>query len=136
MRDEELRFYFGVVITAIVLIVLNINGTVYQSIGESIRYAAFQVSSIITTTGYATADFNIWPAFSQVILVLLMFIGACAGSTGGGLKCIRVILLFKIIKREIAKLNHPKAVQTVKINGRIVDEETLSGVMAFSFSGY
>ncbi|HHU48304.1 MAG: TrkH family potassium uptake protein [Caldicoprobacterales bacterium] len=133
LRDEELRFYFGVVITAIVLIVLNINGTVYQSIGESIRYAAFQVSSIITTTGYATADFNIWPAFSQVILVLLMFIGACAGSTGGGLKCIRVILLFKIIKREIAKLNHPKAVQTVKINGRIVDEETLSGVMAFFF---
>lgn len=133
LRDEELRFYFGIVFIAIVLIVLNTSGTVYCTIGESIRYAAFQVSSIITTTGYATADFNIWPVFSQLILVLLMFIGASAGSTGGGLKCIRILLLAKIIKREIAKINHPSAVQTVKINGRIVDEETLSGIMAFFF---
>lgn len=133
LRDEELRFYFGIVFTAIVLIILNTHGTVYRTIGESIRYAAFQVSSIITTTGYATADFNIWPAFSRVILVLLMFIGASAGSTGGGLKCIRILLLARIIKREIAKINHPNAVQTVKINGRIVDEETLSGIMAFFF---
>jgi trk system potassium uptake protein TrkH len=133
LRDEELRFYFGTVVAAIILIVLNINGTVYHSIGESIRYSAFQVGSIITTTGYTTADFNLWPAFSQGILLLLMFIGASAGSTGGGLKCIRVILLFKIIKREITKINHPRAVQTVKINGRVVDEQILSGVMAFFF---
>jgi trk system potassium uptake protein TrkH len=133
LRDEELRFYCGVVVTAIVLITLNITGTVYQSIGESIRYASFQVSSVITTTGFGTADFNLWPTFSQIILVLLMLIGACAGSTGGGLKCIRIILLIKIIKREIAKLNHPRAIQTVKINGHKVDEETLSGVMAFFF---
>lgn len=133
LKDEEFRFYFGVVVTAIILIVLNINGAVYHSIGESIRYAAFQVGSIITTTGYATADFNLWPVFSQVVLILLMFIGASAGSTGGGLKCIRIILLGKIIKREITKINHPRAVQTVKINGRVVDEETLSGVMAFFF---
>jgi len=133
LRDEELRFYVGVVAAAIVLIVLSINGTVYRSLGESVRYASFQVSSIITTTGFATADFNVWPTFSQIILILLMFLGACAGSTGGGIKCIRVILLLKIIKREIAKLNHPRAVQTVRINGRRVEEETLSGVMAFFF---
>jgi trk system potassium uptake protein TrkH len=133
LRDEELHFYFGIVIAAIVLIVLNITGTVYRSVGESVRYASFQVSSVITTTGFATADFNLWPTFSKVILVGLMFVGASAGSTGGGIKCIRIILLAKIIRREIAKLNHPKAVQTVKINGRRVDEDTLSGVMAFFF---
>lgn len=131
--DEELRFYLGIVLSAIVIIVINIYNTVYQSVGESIRYAAFQVSSVITTTGYATADFNTWPVLSQIILILLMFIGANAGSTAGGIKCIRVLLLFKIIKREIARINHPRAVQTVKLNGRIVDEETLSGTMAFFF---
>lgn len=133
LRDEELRFYFCAVVMAIVFIVFNVNGAVYHSIGESIRYSAFQVSSIITTTGFATADFNLWPVFSQSILLLLMFIGASAGSTGGGLKCVRVILLFKIIKREITKAIHPRAVQTVKLNGRAVDEEILSGVMAFFF---
>lgn len=133
LRNEELRFYFGTVVTAIVLIAFNINGTVYHSAGEAIRYSSFQVSSIITTTGYATADFNLWPGFSQMILLLLMFIGASAGSTAGGLKCLRVLLLFKIIKREITKINHPRAIQTVKINGRVVDEEIISGVMAFFF---
>lgn len=133
LKDEELRFYFGVVAVSIILIVLDIHKTVYPSIAESIRYAAFQVSSIITTTGYMTADFNLWPVFSQAILVLLMFIGASASSTGGGLKCIRILLLFKIIKREITRINHPRAVQTVKINGRIVEEETLFSVMAFFF---
>jgi len=133
LQDEELRFYLGVVITAIILITFNIYGTVYHSIGESLRYASFHVSSIITTTGFSTADFNLWPRFSQVILVLLMFIGGNAGSTAGGIKCIRMVLLFKIIKREITKINHPRAIQAVKVNGRIVDENILSGVMAFFF---
>jgi trk system potassium uptake protein TrkH len=133
LRDEELKYYFGIVMTAIVLIVLNTYGTVFHSIGEAVRYSSFQVSSIITTTGYATADFALWPIFSQCILVLLMFIGASAGSTGGGMKCLRIILLIKIIKREVTKIIHPKSVQTVKINGRVVDEEILSGVMAFFF---
>lgn len=133
LRDEELRFYFGVVAISIILITININGTVYNSIGEAIRYASFQVSSIITTTGFITADFNLWPVFSQIILLLLMFIGASTGSTGGGIKCLRIILLFKIIKREITRINHPRVVQSVKINGHVVDEEILSGVMAFFF---
>ncbi len=133
LQDEELRFYAGAVVTAIVLIVWNTNGTVFQSIGEALRYSSFQVGSIITTTGYSTADFNLWPVFSQCLLVLLMFIGASAGSTAGGMKCLRIILLFKIIRREIVKIIHPRSVQTVKINGRVVDEEILSGVMAFFF---
>ena len=122
LRDEELRFYCGVVVTAIVLITLNITGTVYQSIGESIRYASFQVSSIITTTGFGTADFNLWPTFSQIILVLLMLIGACAGSTGGGLKCSNH--LPSNHQAGDCKIHHPRAIQTVKINGHKVDEET------------
>ena len=133
LRDEELRFYFGVVIGAIVLIALNIKGTVYQTIGEAIRYASFQVTSIISTAGFATADFNLWPSFSKIILVLLMLTGSCAGSTAGGIKCVRIVLLLKIIRREITRLIHPNAVQPVKLNGRRVDEETLSGVMAFFF---
>jgi len=131
LRDEELRFYVGTVVAAIILITLNINGKVFFSIWESIRYSAFQVGSIITTTGYATADFNLWPVFSKCILILLMFIGASAGSTGGGIKCIRILLLFKVIRREIAKIIHPRSVYTVKIAGRMIEEETLSGIMAF-----
>ncbi|MFY9176358.1 MAG: TrkH family potassium uptake protein [Caldicoprobacterales bacterium] len=134
LRDEELRFYLGTVMIAILLIVFNTYGSVFQSLGESIRYTSFQVSSIITTTGYATADFTLWPAFSQALLVILMFIGASAGSTAGGMKCIRILLLFKIIKREVIKIIHPRSVQTVKINGRIVEEEILSGIMTFFFA--
>lgn len=133
LKDEELRFYLGTVLVMIALIALNIKGTVFKSIGETIRYSSFQVSSIITTTGYATTDFNLWPLFSQWLIVLLMLTGASAGSTGGGMKCIRIILLFKIIKREITKIIHPRSVQTVKINGSAVDEEILSGIMAFFF---
>jgi trk system potassium uptake protein TrkH len=133
LRDEELRFYFGIVIVSIALIALNTYGTVFKSVGEAIRYSSFQVSSVITTTGFATTDFTLWPVFSQCILVLLMLIGASAGSTGGGMKCIRILMLFKIIKREIVRIIHPRSVQTVKTNGRVVDEELLSGVMAFFF---
>ncbi len=133
LKDEELRFYISTFVIATVFITLNVNHELYHSVGTSIRYSAFQVSSIMTTTGFVTADYNLWPAFSQCILLLLMFIGASAGSTGGGIKCVRLVLLFKIVKREITKLIHPRAVQTIKINGRIVDEEILSGVMAFFF---
>jgi len=133
LRDEELRFYLGTVLAAIILIVLNTYGTVYQSIGEAVRFTSFQVGSVITTTGYATADFTLWPVFSQCLLVLLMFMGASAGSTAGGIKCIRIMVLFKIIRREIIKIIHPRSVQTVKFNGRVVEEETLSGIMAFFF---
>ena len=133
LQDEELRFYVGTMVAAIILVTLNINGKVFYSIWESIRYSAFQVGSIITTTGYATTDFNLWPVFSKCILIMLMFIGASAGSTGGAIKCIRILLLVKVIRREIAKIIHPRSVYTVKIGGRMIEEETLSGIMAFFF---
>lgn len=133
LRDEELRFYMGIVVAAIALITLDINGKVFHSLWEALRYSSFQVSSIITTTGFSTTDFNLWPVFSKCVLLMLMFIGASAGSTGGGIKCIRILLLFKVIKREIAKIIHPRSVYTVKFGGKMVEEETLTGVMAFFF---
>ena len=133
LRDEELRFYAGTVVAATIFIVLNIYGKIFYSFGETIRYSPFQVSAIITSTGFSTADFNVWPVFSQCVLLLLMFIGASAGSTGGGIKCIRVILLLKIIRREAAKIIHPRAIHTVTINGKPIAEETLTRVMVFFF---
>jgi trk system potassium uptake protein TrkH len=103
-KDQEFKLYIFIVSVAIILITLNLNSTMHNSVKLSFRYAAFQVASIITTTGYATVDFNTWPVFSKLILVLLMFIGGCAGSTGGGIKNIRILLLFKAAKRDLLKL--------------------------------
>ena len=133
LHDEELRVYFFTVVGAAALIAINVYSQVYRTLGESVQHAAFQVSSLITTTGFATADFNLWPVFSQLILLLLMFVGASAGSTGGGIKVVRVVVLFKVIKRELTRVIHPRAVRTIKLNGRLVDEEVVSGVMAFFY---
>jgi len=133
LKDVELRVYFGIVAVSILLIALNINGTVFKSVWESLMHSAFQVTSIITTTGYVTTDFNQWPVFSKYILVLLMFIGASAGSTGGGMKVIRVVILVKVIKRELMKIIHPRSICSVKIGGKPVDEESTTGVLAFFF---
>lgn len=132
-KNEEFRFYMGVVFASIALITVNIWGSVFKSIWESIRHSSFQVASIITTTGYATHDFDKWPMFSKAILFILMFTGCCAGSTGGGIKSIRILLLIRILKKEITKIIHPNAVQPVKFNGKIVEEETLTGVLVFFF---
>ena len=133
LKDEELRYYFLIVAGATLMIAVNIYGRVYSSFASSLRYSAFQVSSLITTTGFATADFNLWPVFSQLILMLIMFIGASAGSTGGGIKVIRILVLFKVLKREVTRISHPRAVSTIKINGRVMDEDTVNGVTAFFF---
>lgn len=103
----------------------------YGSIGEALHHAAFQVSSIMTTTGYASVDFEQWPAFSKAILFALMFVGACAGSTAGGLKVSRVLLLLKSIRRTVRKVLHPRRVQTVRMDGHVVDEETSNNVNAY-----
>ncbi|NLV36729.1 MAG: TrkH family potassium uptake protein [Clostridiaceae bacterium] len=134
LRDGEFRLYLGIVLASILLITLDLNANVFNTIGESLRHASFQVSTIISTTGYSTTDFNLWPSFSKAILVLLMFIGASAGSTAGGIKCIRIVLLFKVIRREILKIVHPRSVHVVKVNGKAVDEEMLSGVTVFFFA--
>ena len=129
-KDEELRLYVGLAVTCVVLIVLNIR-PLYGSLEETIRHAAFQVSSVMTTTGFATTDFDLWPSFSKTILMMLMVIGASAGSTGGGFKCIRVLLLFKILRRNIRQILNPQKVMVVRNNGKAVDEKVLANTNAY-----
>lgn len=129
-KDEELRMYLGILLGATLLIAWNLRGF-YPTLGETFRHAAFQVSSIMTTTGFATTDFGRWPAFSQSILLLLMVIGACAGSTGGGLKCARALLLFKGLKRNIHQVLHHRRVQAIRINGQVVGEKVLDNANAY-----
>lgn len=129
-KNEELRLYFGIAAGSIVLIAINIS-RMYNTGYESVHHAAFQVVSIMTTTGYGTVDFEQWPAFSKAILLSLMFIGASAGSTGGGLKVSRVLLLMKSIRRTIRKALHPRRVQPVYMDGRAVSEEVCDNVNAY-----
>lgn len=130
LKNEELRFYCLIIFAAIVAISVNIS-SLCATVGESIRTASFQVVSIISSTGYATADFNEWPTFSKTILFILMLFGACAGSTGGGFKCMRVLMLLKILKRNISTILHPKKVQAVRIDGQPVDEKVLANTNAY-----
>ncbi len=127
IKSRELWTYLGIVGVATVLVTVSIWNQ-YESAGEVIRHAFFQVSSVITTTGYATADFNLWSGFAKVVLLLLMFVGACAGSTGGGLKVSRVMLLFKSVRRDLTQHLHPRAVGVVKLEGKRVDDATVSSV--------
>lgn len=129
-KNEELRLYFGIAASSIVLITINIS-RMYNTVYEAVHHAAFQVVSIMTTTGYGTVDFEQWPAFSKAILLSLMFIGASAGSTGGGLKVSRVLLLMKSIRRTIRKALHPRRVQPVYMDGRAVSEEVCDNVNAY-----
>ena len=129
-KDEELRLYIGIILVAIALIVWNLQG-VYGTLEETIRHAAFQVSSIITTTGYATTDFDLWPSFSKMILMALMMIGACAGSTGGGIKVARVLLVFKSLRRNIRQVLRPNSVQVIRSNGQVTDEKVVTNTNAY-----
>lgn len=131
IKNEELRLYLGIIFVSVILIALNINKNIYHNIGLSFRDSFFQVGSIITTTGYATADFNQWPTFSKIILFSLMFIGGCAGSTGGGIKNIRILVLLKLIKREITKIFHPRAIIPIKTNDKVLPNETVAGITSF-----
>lgn len=129
-KNEEVRTYLGIIAGATILIMVNIMH-IYGTPLKAFRYAVFQVAAIITTTGFATADFNLWPEFSKVILLTLMIVGACAGSTGGGMKVSRVLILLKNIKREIHKMLHPKAVNIVRVNGQKISDETMQGVYVY-----
>ena len=129
-KDEELRVYVGVILVSIVLIVLNVRG-MYPTLEETVRHSAFQVGSIITTTGYSTVDFDQWPSFSKTILLLLMVSGACAGSTGGGMKVARILLLFKGLRRNIRQMLNPRKVEVVRNNGAAVDEKILANTNAY-----
>ena len=129
-HSEELRAYLGIVAAAVIAIAVDILH-IYGSVGKSLRYAFFQVSSIITTTGFATADFNTWPTFSKGILVVLMFIGAFAGSTGGGVKVARVVILVKSSLADMRKMLHPNAIATVRFEGKPLTERSVRGVHVF-----
>lgn len=131
LTNEEVRVYFAVILASILAIAFNITGSVYNAFGDSLRYSSFQVASIITTTGYATANFDTWPTLSKLVLVFLMFIGACAGSTGGGIKVSRFIILYKSFKREALKLLHPQAVTVVKLDRAPISEEVIRGTGIF-----
>ena len=128
---SEVVLYLAIIAGATVVIAVNLSRSMGYEAATSLRYSFFQVSSIITTTGYGTADFNLWPQLSRTILVGLMLVGACAGSTGGGLKVVRVQLLVKSMMREVRKTIHPKSINTVKLDGHTVDESTLTGVYGF-----
>ncbi len=128
---EEVRVYLSIVVISMLLIAVNITGSVYQSFAESLRYSSFQVASIMTTTGYATANYDQWPVFSKLLLLLLMFIGASAGSTGGGIKVSRFIIMYKTLKREALKILHPQAVSLIKLDKMPVQEDVIRGTGGF-----
>ncbi|XCP84187.1 TrkH family potassium uptake protein [Roseburia hominis] len=129
-KNEELRMYLGIIAAAVGIIVINIM-PMYHSVAKAFRYASFQVASVITTTGFITADFNLWPELSKSVILMIMVIGACAGSTGGGIKVSRLLILLKSIKRELKLMLHPKAVTIVNVNGKRVKDETMRGVYVY-----
>ena len=130
VKDEELRFYILLAVGCAVLIALNVR-QLYGTWEETIRHAAFQVSSIITTTGYGTTDFDLWPPFSKALIMLLMITGACAGSTGGGFKIGRLLLSLKNLRRNIRQVLYPRKVQVVRVNGSVVGETVLDNANAY-----
>ena len=130
LRSTELWTYLGIVTASVLAITVNI-ASLYETLGDSLRHAAFQVASVVTTTGYATTDFNLWPEFSKGILFLLMYMGACAGSTGGGLKVSRVVILAQMIRAEVRRMVHPRAVSVVRYEGNTVDKETQTGTATY-----
>lgn len=130
LHSEEARGYIAIIAAAVLLITFNIRGS-FGSLFAAFHHAAFQVASIITTTGFSTVDFNQWPEFSKGLLVLLMFIGACAGSTGGGLKVSRVIILLKSVKKELSSLLHPRSIKVIKIENKPVEHHVLRSINTF-----
>lgn len=129
-KNEELRAYLLIISGAVVMIMINIY-PIYGSVAEAFRYSAFQVASIITTTGYATADYMLWPEFSRCVLVALMIIGGCASSTGGGIKVSRLLISLKSIYKEIKQMLHPKSVNVVKLNKKKLGEDTIRNVYVY-----
>lgn len=127
---EEVRWYLAVILVAVAVIAFNIHH-MYASLGEAVRHSFFQVGSIITTTGFSTVDFNTWPQLSKTILIILMFVGACAGSTGGGMKVSRIVILFKTIRKELSMMIHPRMVKKIKMDQHMLPHEVLRSTNVF-----
>lgn len=132
LKSEEVWTYLAIMLSAIVVIAINIKD-MFSSFGEALHHSAFQVSSVMTTTGYSTVDFNQWPELSKMIMLAVMCVGACAGSTGGGLKVSRVILLLKSARREFRRISHPRTVKIITFDGNRVSDETIRNTFAYFF---
>ncbi|WP_101910576.1 TrkH family potassium uptake protein [Marasmitruncus massiliensis] len=131
LLNQELRVYLGIMLSAVILVTVNILPVYRSNLPEALRYASFQVASIMTTTGFATADFNLWPQLSRSIMVVLMVLGASAGSTGGGIKSARVLILFQSAKQSLRKMLNPREVNVVKVDGKALDDEVIEGVHVY-----
>ncbi len=129
-KNEELKIFIFIVVTATLLITLNVNGH-YPTLEASFRHAIFQVAAIMSTTGFVTADFELWPEFSKTILLCLLFIGACGGSTAGGIKISRCILLLKVVVREVRHIVHPRSVNLIKLDGYKIESDVIRSVASF-----
>ena len=129
-KSDELKFFLGIVIVSTAMIAHNIL-FIYKTPLQAFRQAFFQVASIISTSGFSTTDWILWPYFSQIVLFVIMFIGACAGSTGGGIKCSRILILWRAIKREIHQIVHPRSIEVVKLDSKVVEEKTIRSVLLF-----
>lgn len=132
-RNSEVRFYWVTLAGVMLLVTLVLRLQIYDSLATAFRYGSFQVTSIMTTTGYTTADFEKWPSFVQYTLVVLMFIGGSTGSTGGGMKCMRILLLLKQGRRELSRLIHPRGVIPVRLGGKVVSEGVIQSIWGFFF---
>jgi trk system potassium uptake protein TrkH len=133
-KNDELRAYAGILAVSMLLIALNLTGTVYQGFATALRYASFQVGSIMTTTGFATADFSTWPMFSRVILLFLMVIGASAGSTAGGLKVSRIVIIVKESRRFLTRMANPRSVAIIRMDEKTVDKTVVHGVNVYTIT--
>ena len=131
-KDEELRLYVGLTLASVAMIAWNVY-RIYGNLEETLRHSFFQVSSLITSTGFSSVDFDLWPTFSKAILFLLMFVGACAGSTGGGLKLARLLLLCKAMRRNISQILHPNKVKVIRVNDKPIDEKIIANTSAYFF---
>ena len=134
LRSDELRVYSGIVFGSSALIALDLVLKTGRSVGSAIEHAAFQVTTLISTTGYCTEDFDLWPQFSRLVLLVVMFAGGCAGSTAGGIKVSRIVLLFKGLKRDLRRILHTREVRPITLDGQRVEEDTISSVSLFFFA--
>jgi trk system potassium uptake protein TrkH len=132
-RNTEVKAYLGIYAVATLIIAISLFGRTYQTFGESLRFAGFQAASILTTTGYATADFAQWPQLAQVVLFVLMFIGGSAGSTGGGVKIVRIVTLFKQGLNEMRYLIHPRGVFSIRLNGQPIRKDVVYSITGLVF---